>query len=759
MALLARDGFNRTNTADIDGSSADGDDVPAAASGTWLQHPVYAGYTIGIADSHARPTTGTGSYAAYVLDGVAALDTAAHASELAIRFPTNDTTPTTTHPACSRFGRTAGLSSNPESGSSPPFYRVWFERPDDNTTVTIEADFANGNFLKGFLEVGNRYGVGKLYYTKSGSGPGDPATHKYAADVLLFDYCNFFEIGSTSSDLYVTANGSSVGGFDGGGPHAFSGSPSYAVTAGSITLADTDTVSTYGGSANEWVYTEALVRMDSTDETNYAFGVTFDHTGGSGSTPTTTLELWASVASSYTLLRSSSASTILHDEMHYVRLEATAGDHLIATLDGTVIFDFDLATDLADETSDLAPYVATGQPGMSMQAQGLDWEWCEQYSVYGGAPCEGTGDNPYPWDPPPDAAPTYRIWVRRYGAWREAEPPYPAVQTGTVSLRGRGGERLALDLQVRTRGKWRNLGAWDSEQNPFTPTDLPPFYDPCNLLPTQDPGTTTLDPLTGRFFGINGAPVSVTGDLFTGTVISLGSWTPADLLAAAALGVTLVTDQGGYTHYLSGGVWDRDAYIAEADSRLAPLYSTLSAATNYFGHSLFDDFDSRQLWPPSGIPHADMAYIVSYMHSTYSGLRFGCRGRPTQFTIDAGFDFYRCQYRSWGLGPAYPFGANEYGKLLTFAGTPYILLDLNYREGGNGSSGIQVSSGHYMCSPPEVVSYFSDMYLGAQAVDTNVPRLAASLGHRYDTTFLAQPGMASALGTVRNALAALPVLP
>jgi hypothetical protein len=185
------------------------------------------------------------------------------------------------------------------------------------------------------------------------------------------------------------------------------------------------------------------------------------------------------------------------------------------------------------------------------------------------------------------------------------------------------------------------------------------------------------------------------------------------------------------------------------------------APTTFFGYSMVDDFTSEKLWPPNGWSAAQMSFALNALRNEFPDIRWGCRAFPSQFGSNPGFDFYSAQYNHQFGNPA-SWGADQYG---TAAGwNAYVWLNLNYLHGGDGSSGIRYLNGtlkgqsenNFFMSPSEVQTYFTQMYLGAQTVDSGVPKLAGSIGYQYYAPFLAQSGMLAAMVTARNALAALP---
>jgi hypothetical protein len=380
-------------------------------------------------------------------------------------------------------------------------------------------------------------------------------------------------------------------------------------------------------------------------------------------------------------------------------------------------------------------------------------------------PCEGPPDNPYPWEPPPFPGSMPAIVGWRNGAFR----------TFMEGWEWRAGSfHKFLDpafvdpLWFWGRGQMREINMLFSGQLPPPDTDLPPFYDPCNLLPEIPPGGP-LDPLTSRFFGMASTPLSAMGPLLTGTQRAHGFWVVSDLAQAAAKGVTVVGGFGGVKQFLVNGRFDRDFLVEKTIENLTPYVSVLqdySASGEYFGYSFIDDFGSPRLWPPYGVSDADIAYMVAALKSVFTGFRIGIRGMPSQFPSHIGVDFYTAQLDSvYAHGDPFSFAVREYG--LSRARNTYICMDLNYVHGGDGSSGVRYANGtgigqsahNWMCSPTETLSYLTDLFMGCLSVDGTAEYLAGTKGYMYLPEYLSIPGMTNALAAARNVLAGLPPLP
>lgn len=369
-------------------------------------------------------------------------------------------------------------------------------------------------------------------------------------------------------------------------------------------------------------------------------------------------------------------------------------------------------------------------------------------------PCSGPPSNPYPTNPPPPSAPPTGIRVMQIGQWRDVISMLPKA-VGTL--------RAVLGGAVMALGVRRPIYVFDGETIPEPDTPEPPFHDPCFLVPPLDAGPVL--PLVGRFFGPSNTPIGALGPLFTGTQKALGGWYTTDLPEAVSRGAVLVGAQGGSTGIkLAGNIWDLTTFINGTRAKIAPLYALLLSHTGsggFFGYSMCDDFESKTLWRPNGIPLNELVIAINTIRSEFPGIRLGARMRPSQTAVDPGFDFYTAQYTS-ERGPAFGWAANEYG--LALARNAFIILSLNYLHGGDGSSGFRYLNGtikgqsdnNWECSAAEVASYFTNMYAGAQSVDSSAAKLAGSLGYQYDPTFLTRPGMIDAFIIARNALAALP---
>ncbi len=378
-----------------------------------------------------------------------------------------------------------------------------------------------------------------------------------------------------------------------------------------------------------------------------------------------------------------------------------------------------------------------------------------------GESCEGGPDNPYPYGPPPIATLIGGIGVGDATDWNQVAIPQDAA-TGAHGHDLLSLAASALAAWVGDGGVWRPAGL-DSDQLPYPETPFPPYFDPCRLLPEVVPGTVVPIPLTARIFGISQAPLSICGQIFNGTKDATGGWIPGDLAYAAARGLKLYTAQGGSStlRHPTTGAWSLSHFVSGTVAKVGPILSTLQSYTTsgvYFGYSMADDIFGGHFWPPSGIPHNELASAVAQLKIQLPGIRLGVRARPSQFSFNLGFDFYAAQYISRHGSPN-TFGATEYA--IARGWNAYVFLDLNYVHGGNGSSGIPyidgtLWSGAFECTSTEVVSYLTGMFNGALSVDGTAQWLAGSLGYKYEPVFLTRPGMVDALTTGRNALAALP---
>lgn len=758
--LLARDGFSRANTADIGGSALDGDGTPTAAVGVWVKHPVTPG-AIGIDTSDAAPQDG--SYDIYSVASIPGLNPVEHAAESILVFPSFDTDPVTTYPACAYIGGGVGAHAgvNPDHfvSGNDDYYRFWFQRPPANAILTIE-DTVNGIHMKLYVEVNATATHANIFVDVSGHPSGDHTHYQYAgmgSGAPLFDYCNSMEVtaktgGFVGGDMSVSCNGSGPGlGLD--PPTVWNGlnSPSYTDGGATHDEIDHGNPIVTGGPGGETPYSEVLVREDPTAETNYALGAAFNHVIDP---PNVVFQLYSAVASSYTLLRQKDGIadlglTFAHGAQPALKLEVTAANVLTATWGATVICTFDLTTDLADETAALAPMIASGRPGMTTSADVATHVRIRQFSVYGDClryPCEGGDDNPYPYDPPPDAEPPpVYIGVMTLGKWEsvlvESIAPEDFGRFGIVQVENRPGTMLF--------GKWNPLVPDLGDEPPPPNTPEPPFHDPCLLLPPVDHG---IIPIVGTaYFGMGNTPPSALGDLFTFTQKAVGAWTASDLTVCEARASKMVVAQGGYDRMMSGGKWNLATAMNFADTELVPRLATL-LRPGCFGYSMADDISSASLWGISGgIPKGELVTFIAYLHSVLPGVLIGGRILPSQFTFDPGLDFYTAQY-VYERHPASAFRALEQG--LAQSRGAYIILSQNYLHGGDGSSGIIIvnntmRSGHYCMSPAEVIANGDELY-------TDGSNLAGALGYQFgEPLFMNQAGIVDALTTNRNRIAAL----
>jgi hypothetical protein len=320
-------------------------------------------------------------------------------------------------------------------------------------------------------------------------------------------------------------------------------------------------------------------------------------------------------------------------------------------------------------------------------------------------------------------------------------------------------------------GQMREIILADAENDQLPPSNhpLPPFYDPCNLLPEIPPGDIEVIPLSDRFFGIYDMSPTQMNELFNGTKRSTGTWLIPDLAIMASRNAVLVGSQGSYPKFMPNGGWNLNDFLSVTDGMLGPVYSTLLTHTGtgaFFGYSMIDDFSSPRRWPPNGVPLNELIAAVAYLHSNYPGIRIGIRGRATQFSAvgNPGFDFFSCQFVEWRNIPAFNFGAIEYGLCKSWGA--FCMLDVNLLHGGSGESGMRYAQGsgvgasdhNFICSANEIANYFSDMYDGALSVDGTCDKLAGSLGWRMDPILFTVPNFLNGCSVAHNALAALPPL-
>jgi hypothetical protein len=133
--------------------------------------------------------------------------------------------------------------------------------------------------------------------------------------------------------------------------------------------------------------TELLARYDAATDTGYVLRQTFDHSDPDNP-PIGTYELEERSAGTPTLMRSATVA-LAHDAAYQLRFQP-GGTVLYAEVNGIELWTFNVATDLADETSALVTNHASGAPGLGgSDASGTGaFLRLEQFRVYADSdPC------------------------------------------------------------------------------------------------------------------------------------------------------------------------------------------------------------------------------------------------------------------------------------------------------------------------------------------------------------------------------------
>lgn len=387
----------------------------------------------------------------------------------------------------------------------------------------------------------------------------------------------------------------------------------------------------------------------------------------------------------------------------------------------------------------------------------------EEICIHNG--CSGGSGNPFPHFPPPvpPIAPGLQVYLNR--AWRLITDAWQMKNRTYRKVFGEG-VTVTDPLAIEFNKAYRNVLPIDFEHIPDElPGGVPTWYDPCGILPVLPP-VGDLIPLTSRFFGINQAPVSITGDLLNGNKFPVGYWTAGDLVQAAAKGVTIITNSAGRTGFLLGGrIWNKEYWLDQFMIKYADVISSgMLVHPNHFGLIILDDVRSKILWPPNGIPSGDLTWCYAAAKTLLPDVRIGLRDTITAFGGDLGYDFYICQLVDW-KDTAFNYAVREYGACV--AAGKWCCLDNNYMS-GDGSSGFHYVRGTLMGmdptknfeqSPTEIANNLIGLCDGAMAVDGTAALLAGMMGYTYDPDFLARPGILDGMTIGRNAMAALPDLP
>lgn len=304
-----------------------------------------------------------------------------------------------------------------------------------------------------------------------------------------------------------------------------------------------------------------------------------------------------------------------------------------------------------------------------------------------GFPCEGPPENPYPNDPPPSEPPgeITGLWMMRQGLWRPVDGPGTAEPH--FSTWGQGLPRVSNAVAMMVQGRWHTLDPNVDNPPPYEGPDPPPFSDPCDeLLPPSDPPDVDLDPLADLLFLCGQMPTSRIGIFNCGSrAYWPGSLQEAD--TASALGGYLLTTMGGYKKFKVGGVetgnYSESAYVAWIAANAAGL-NDLAARSNYGGHTIFDDWASSVLWPPSGISVSQMNNIINAYNFYCPSLSLIVRARPSQWpgAYPTGINSVMCQYSYWAAGGRTPAQFRDYEVPIARARGWRILLVINLKNGG-----------------------------------------------------------------------------
>lgn len=336
------------------------------------------------------------------------------------------------------------------------------------------------------------------------------------------------------------------------------------------------------------------------------------------------------------------------------------------------------------------------------------------------------------------------LWMMARGQWR----PIPVSR---LRMMARGQWRPISEgrVSMMRHGQWRSL-VLDPEYH-GDPGDEPADQGCVDAGPWIPP--VAPDPLTDRLLFLWDLPPHLINVVtpFTASVQGMPS-VPGYLAAAQTRGGAIIGSQGGYTKFRSGGAYSgavMDAFI-ESLAGLSSMLEDAQGAGYFYGVSIFDDFEGKTLWPPSGISHAEIERVANKWKEVFDwGIRTTIRGRPTQLVGGSfpSLDGCIAQWR-FDLGSPSAFMAAELSAAASLGGKN-ILWSVNLQNGGNGSSGIPgTRAGRFEMSVSEVLA------AGLQFASS------ATLNHgiggwRYAPDNLNRSGMIDAWVTIRNALAAL----
>jgi hypothetical protein len=369
-------------------------------------------------------------------------------------------------------------------------------------------------------------------------------------------------------------------------------------------------------------------------------------------------------------------------------------------------------------------------------------------------PCTGPPENPYPTDPPPvPTPPAAGEFPMQRGAWRFPIVPSWGQQRG--AFRQTGATLETIRKWVMANGVWREIVAAAGETDPPPDTDLPPYYDPCELYPALPIPTEPLGAVPARLFFAFDLPITTMTQIFNGAMNALGSHTPGNLSQATARGGVIIGAQGGYSKFLNPNY--SQALMDSWIEGHAPYMGTVLAAQtagDFYGQQVMDDHASVERWPPSGISVAEISRIAAKWKTEYPGIRVGIRARAGQFSgsnYPSNVDFIIAQYRFWGIGQT-PAAFVDTELTLAAARSWDVLFSVNIENGGLGPSspygGTNISHRvMYEMGPGELLAAW-----GAMLVDVSHMH---GIGMWKYSAGVMTPDNLNVMATIRNALAAM----
>lgn len=531
--------------------------------------------------------------------------------------------------------------------------------------------------------------------------------------------------------------------------------------------------------------TELLARYDAATDSGIVLRQTFDHSAAG--VPQITYALEERTAGVPTLCRSDTRDGA-HDAAYRLRLQPH-GTVIYTEVNGEELWTFDLATDVADETSATVTDHPTGAPGLGgTDASGTGaYLRLAEYRVYAEEdPCTGGPENPYPPNPPPVEPPVPYIYRMTNALWESIVAPLDGVPGGVVPITHAIPE-IVGDLRVRNRTIWEALGV--SEVQPPPPnTPLPPYHDPCGLL---DPGVdlppigdvTPIPSVAGRSFGMGPMPVTLFGDVLNASQRPIGSWTRAELAICVSRGATIFGGTGGYLQFVGPDGYYSQALMDAWILRLSSLYGddmmTGQANGSFGGMITLDDFRVQRLWPTSlatgggngaGLSAEEVDRICNLWHFYLPDLVVGVRIAPTR--ISRPFDsctLYVAQYD----GPRTSLGKSvgdtitvadfrgyrdrELARAVSFGPNVVVNLQPNFLHGGS-IAGYNVADEwpQPYITPAELLLVTEGWY--GDGGGANVGRIYSSTGFMYRPEYVAVTGMWDALADMHNGVMSLPPL-